>query len=1540
MFWKHLLVGGILLQLFQDVVALDVLQKYNLSDPMAICNDNSRAVVFIGRRSSRKWIIFFESGGLCTSKADCNKRYLNKNSTVLMTSRLLPDKVIGRDILSSVESENPTFFDYNHVLVPYCSSDLWLGSKTKASENVSFDFKNDPSVDNFSFRGQTIFRSVFEDLFKKYDLSLAEEIVVSGSSAGGVGILNHAKMIASHSFTKQRLKARIRFIIDSAWFINFQDGFKSRVKPEFGELANISSPACVDMSLGYSCCLSASCLISRGYVPPQIQTAFVFSLYDIYMFADVLKRLENEGKTAEDHVADFLSVVSMYGGAMNESMEISDKSHASFFVPACFQHTYFSTSSLWDEDGILSPLIEVTRDNGKFSHQVKSGTWISTKITQGDTSTSIRDFLSEWVKLGNTSSIKLIDSCIGAHCNPTCPDKLVFVDAGEVWRDVVKGVIIALSLVITLICFGLKASFVLYYRYLMRRQKKYLNDSETSQARKELPLCKSDEAVSIACLSLTYTVDVIKRKKKKTDNDPGSEESSRDRDSKTSLTLRDSITEEDSGSDLQEDEENKDDEADGVWSLPRRLTNGTSRDTDSTGTPQEQQTDSAIASMDGHSTWGSLAGSDMALLHSNHGNRERSVSCPAPVSMDATDSTNEKDGGSKKQILKGVSAYFNTGELVAIMGPSGCGKTTLLDLLTGRRRHGDFKGQVYINGVGLGRVQDWYSRKIGYVLQLAVPYYEELTVRQNLFFAAHMRLPKETSAAEKYERVEQIIAETGLTQMADTVIGGSTGLGLSGGQKRRLCVALQLINMPSVLFLDEPTSGLDASSSLELLNHLNLVAESGRLVILTIHQPRLEIFHLFHKILFLCDGQVAYYGEPSMAPEIFIKAYARATSEEYQLSEEAPRIDAKNPADTIMDLLNCSQARRAILDYYQASGEPQAVQEAIQTSQESASKTVTMERMRRIVDGAGSFNRIFVLESRATEKQTLGQILYFPLIFFTFGLIVGTVYWQAEDKDGVLLMSAYCVYCCASPLFLSSVLMAHLNKALNIFHLERQDGCGRSYENVIQTFVRTTAVCVLPVILCSAMSYFMVMTSYDLWKFVLVTIISLVLNQTWIAVYMMVICAHPGIAHRICPMVSAIGGFAGGFLVPRPQMPVVYNLLFYINPQFYGYSAITKVLLLNVRLKCEYESTLNCISTDGNAVLARFGLDSVNTYEHLVIMLGMTVISLLLSWLFLEAKYFTLRCFTKTPPAFSAESEEDRLEVLVQTSDKTPSKEDMEEIQLETPDIYPVKPFSRNRRSAKSRLGLISVNQGFHSVKLPAPRRRTSTTDSVFNTEQAIDGEIQQNLQAAIRRKRMASVSGKVLWKSTRQHMEERKIDFDKRMSQVQSIARRYTIKHSQSLRRRAKEKAAVPRRSTMAASAANDAMKQEFVLKRNGRLQEDCRKELFRPGVEESVEDEGSVFKEDDVKDFLDGRSDYGRESISVSGIASVKGDVSQAGTAGEKEDGHDKTKEQQQATSNVEGASLREDNSSQQVKKKDKGRPVKRVSLQLDIGTDILDV
>ena len=109
-----------------------------------------------------------------------------------------------------------------------------------------------------------------------------------------------------------------------------------------------------------------------------------------------------------------------------------------------------------------------------------------TKISnQYETDYSIQDFISSWVNSPN-ATYKLIDNCIGAHCNPTCPDKIVFLDRGEVWTKVIKTVIIGLSLVITVICSGLKLTFMCYYSYLVKRQENYLTDSETCEARKEV----------------------------------------------------------------------------------------------------------------------------------------------------------------------------------------------------------------------------------------------------------------------------------------------------------------------------------------------------------------------------------------------------------------------------------------------------------------------------------------------------------------------------------------------------------------------------------------------------------------------------------------------------------------------------------------------------------------------------------------------------------------------------------------------------------------------------------------------------------------------------------------------------------------------------------------------------------------------------------------------------------------------------------------------------------------------------------------------
>lgn len=336
------------------------LQKRYISDSDAICNDNTRATFYIGPQSKEKWIVFFEGGGICVSLEDCNERYLNQNSTMFMTSNVLPDKVTGKDLLSASKHENPTFSEYTHVLVPYCSSDLWLGLNTNPKK--PFHFVDDSSVENFSFRGQTIFRSVFLDLLQQYNLSDAKEIILAGSSAGGVGVLNHADWVLNHVIKSPGLNAKLFTIVDSGWFIDFQGSLRAQVNPEFLSFANISLLACMDFSHGHTCCPSASCMISRGYYPSSVPLLLVSSMFDSFMLREVFERLENEGKTAEDNYGDFLSVVNMYGGEVNGSITLNENkaSNVSFFIPACFQHVYLVTSSLWEEDGVLPPSFEIS----------------------------------------------------------------------------------------------------------------------------------------------------------------------------------------------------------------------------------------------------------------------------------------------------------------------------------------------------------------------------------------------------------------------------------------------------------------------------------------------------------------------------------------------------------------------------------------------------------------------------------------------------------------------------------------------------------------------------------------------------------------------------------------------------------------------------------------------------------------------------------------------------------------------------------------------------------------------------------------------------------------------------------------------------------------------------------------------------------------------------------------------------------------------------------------------------------------------------
>ncbi|CAI0422279.1 unnamed protein product [Linum tenue] len=229
----------------------------------------------------------------------------------------------------------------------------------------------------------------------------------------------------------------------------------------------------------------------------------------------------------------------------------------------------------------------------------------------------------------------------------------------------------------------------------------------------------------------------------------------------------------------------------------------------------------------------------------------------------------EKEKG--RAILKGITGYALPGELLAIMGPSGSGKSTLLDALAGRLNSNTRQaGEILING----RKETLAFGTSAYVTQDDA-LMTTLTVREAITYSAMLQLPDAMPASEKKRRAETTIREMGLQDCIDTRIGGSwsAAKGLSGGQKRRVSICIEILMRPKLLFLDEPTSGLDSAASYHVMKRIaHLARPEGMTVIASIHQPAAEVFQLFHNLSLLCSGTTLYFGPASLAQQFFASA--------------------------------------------------------------------------------------------------------------------------------------------------------------------------------------------------------------------------------------------------------------------------------------------------------------------------------------------------------------------------------------------------------------------------------------------------------------------------------------------------------------------------------------------------------------------------------------------------------------------------------------------------------------------------------------------
>lgn len=289
-----------------------------------------------------------------------------------------------------------------------------------------------------------------------------------------------------------------------------------------------------------------------------------------------------------------------------------------------------------------------------------------------------------------------------------------------------------------------------------------------------------------------------------------------------------------------------------------------------------------------------------------------------------------------KPLLQDVQFFAEPGEFVTVIGLSGAGKTTLLECLTGRTKPTHTTGNVFLDQHRGSKAR--LQKQCDYVMANSrlLPY---VTVEETLTTAAQLTLLNFT-AAERKQRVDEVISELGLEKCRNTFIGGEWKKGISTGEQRRVNIGIKLLKKPGILVLDEPTAGLDSTLAYELMLLIRRLAVSGRTVIFSLHQPTSQMWDKLDTVLILASGRVIYHGKAKALPDYFSR-----------LGYSIP--DSFNPVDFVFDLVASNNAERELRKPPLTSLQPLPNKSPSYTPSETVNPAITSShhpgRLRRLL---------------------------------------------------------------------------------------------------------------------------------------------------------------------------------------------------------------------------------------------------------------------------------------------------------------------------------------------------------------------------------------------------------------------------------------------------------------------------------------------------------------------------------------------------------------------------------------------------------------
>lgn len=440
--------------------------------------------------------------------------------------------------------------------------------------------------------------------------------------------------------------------------------------------------------------------------------------------------------------------------------------------------------------------------------------------------------------------------------------------------------------------------------------------------------------------------------------------------------------------------------------------------------------------------------------------------------------------GETQTVLDNLTGYAEPGHFTAIMGPSGSGKSTLLDTLAGRLATNTTQtGTVLLNG---------RKRKLCYGAAAYVTQEDNLigtlTVRETITYSAKLRLPDKMPLSEKIAIVESVMDEMGLQDCADTPVGNWHMRGISGGEKRRVSIAMEILMRPRLLFLDEPTSGLDSASAFFVTQTIRNLAMDGRTVIASIHQPSSEVFELFDKLYLLSGGRTIYFGQAAEACNFFAAAgfpcpTLRNPSDHFLrcINSDFDRVNAtlkgsfrirEHETFDPLDRLTTTQVINVLLDTYHTS--EYAMQTAAKVHEITQVKGTVLESSG---SQASFFMQAYTLTKRSFTNMSrdVGYYWLRLVIYILVSFCVGTIYYNVGTSYNAILARGSCgSFIFGFVTFMSIGGFPSFVEDMKVFQRERLNGHYGVVAFVIGNSLSSAPFLFLISVVSSSICYFMV----------------------------------------------------------------------------------------------------------------------------------------------------------------------------------------------------------------------------------------------------------------------------------------------------------------------------------------------------------------------------------------------------------------------------------------------------------------------------------